>query len=205
MIVQAQTYGLAPRQTEQLSGLLSKGLVGIIPTDSVYAFCCLTDQRAAFEQICFFKKLEPKLALMSILCKDLSQASDYFVQWSGQTFRILNKNLPGPFTFILESGHRAPAFLKNKRKTLGLRISNHPVVSALMQEINAPLLVSSVIQDDEAEEYFQDGDALIKYYQKQVGFIVIEEETDTPHPSTVVDLTGDEPVIIRQGKGLLRE
>ena len=177
--------------------------MGIVPTDSVYAFCCLSDQKAAFESICALKRIDPKDAMMSIVCKDLSHASDYFVQWPTPVFRILNKNLPGPFTFILQSGNRAPAFLKNKRKTLGLRIPQHPVIKSIMNQTDIPLLVSSV-RNDESQEYFTDIDELTKMYERNVGFIVIDE-MGIQEGSTIVDMTYEEPLIIRQGGQELRE
>ena len=197
MIIQAQHYGLHPKDLDVILRELRKGSVGIVPTDSVYAFCCLSDQKAAFESICAIKRIDPKDALMSIVCRNLSHASEYFNQWPTPTYRILNKNLPGPFTFILQSGHRAPSFLKNKRKTLGLRIPQHTVIKAIMDQVDIPLLVSSVNQVDEVSEYFTDMDDLTKMYERQVGFIVVDE-TGVQEASTVVDMTGEEPEIIRQ-------
>ncbi len=204
MIIEAQPYGLHPKDIDLILQELKRGKVGIVPTDSVYAFCCFSDQKMAFEAICALKRLDPKDALMSIICKNLSQASEYFVQWPTPVFRILNKNLPGPFTFILESGHRAPSFLKNKRKTLGLRIPQHPVIKSIMNQMHLPLLVSSVRSDDELEEYFTDIDELTNRYERQVGFIVIDE-ISMQEGSTVVDMTGEEPEIIRQSLHELRD
>ena len=197
MIIQSQHYGLHPKDVDLIIRELRKGSVGIVPTDTVYAFCCLSDQKSAFESICTMKRLDPKDALMSIVCKDLSQASEYFSQWPTPSFRILNKNLPGPFTIILHSGHRAPSFLKNKRKTLGLRIPQHPVIKAIMDQLDIPLLVSSVRHEDDVSEYYSDMDELTKMYERQVGFIVVDE-AGVQEASTVVDMTGDEPEIIRQ-------
>lgn len=203
MIISAQSYGLHPRDAEIAVKELQRGRVGIVPTDTVYAFCCLSDQKQAFEQICRFKGVDPREALMSIVCKDLSSASDYFIQWTTPTYRILHKNLPGPFTFILESGHRAPAFLKNKRKTLGLRIPEHSVIKAIMDRIDMPLLVSSVRSDDDIEGYFTEREELVKKFEKQVGFIIVDE-ISIQEASTVVDMTGTEPEIIRQSAFELR-
>ena len=197
MVIEAQSYGLHPKDLDLVFEELRRGGVGIIPTDSVYAFCCLSDQKSGFESICALKNIDPKDALMSIVCKDLSQASDYFIQWPTPVFRLLKRNLPGPFTFILESGHRAPAFLKNKRKTLGLRIPQHPVVKSIMTKAEMPLIVSSVHSDDDVVEYFEDAAELISRYENQVKFIVIDDNA-IQEASTVVDLTGEEMVIIRQ-------
>lgn len=197
MIIEAQPYGLHPKDLDTILHELKKGNIGIVPTDSVYTFCCLSDQKTAFEAICAIKHIDPKDALMSIVCKDLSQASEYFNQWPTPVYRILNKNLPGPFTFILHSGHRAPSFLKNKRKTLGLRIPQHPVIKSIMGYTDIPLLVSSVRSEKDMEEYFTDVDELTGQYENQVGFIVIDE-AGVQEASTVVDMTKEEPEIIRQ-------
>ncbi len=197
MVIEALPYGLHPKHIEQIHQELKRGNVGIVPTDSVYAFCCLSNEKSGFETICNLKYIDPKDALMSIICKDLSQASDYFIQWPTPVFRMLNKNLPGPFTFILQSGHRAPAFLKNKRKTLGLRILQHPVIKSIMSVTDIPLIVSSVRNDDDVEEYFSDSDELVNRYQNQLSFIVTDDNS-VQEASTIVDLTGEEPVILRQ-------
>jgi tRNA threonylcarbamoyl adenosine modification protein (Sua5/YciO/YrdC/YwlC family) len=203
MVIESQPYGLHPKDIQVVMDALKKGEAGIVPTDSVYAFCCLCDQKSGFETICTLKHLDPRDAMMSIVCKDLSQASEYFNQWSSPVFKLLKKNLPGPFTFIMRSGHRAPAFLKNKRKTLGLRVLQHPVIRSIMDQIDIPLVVSSVRYDEE-EEYFSDNEELIRHYEKQVGFIVIDEGM-VQEASTVVDLTGEEPVILRKSMHELKE
>lgn len=198
MIIEALRYGLHPRDIEFIIQKLKNGAVGILPTDSVYTFCCLSDQKAAFESICALKRIDPKDALMSIVCKDLSQASDYFGQWPTPVFRILNKNLPGAFTFILHSGHRAPSFLKNKRKTLGLRIPEHLVIKSIMDQLDIPLIVSSVKNEEAADEYFTVADEMTKMFEPKVDFIVIDEII-AQEGSTIIDLTGDDPQVIRQG------
>ena len=198
MIFETQPYGLKPRDLQAIGEQLQEGNTGIIPTDSVYAFCCLANKKAAFESICSLKHIDPKDALMSIVCKDLRQASEYFLQLPTPVFRVLNKNLPGPFTFILQSGHRAPAFLKNKRKTLGLRIPDHRVVRSLMDHLDYPLIVSSVRTTEMANsEYFTDAEELIRNYENRVGFIVVDDNS-VQEASTVIDMTGAEPLIVRQ-------
>ena len=203
MVIEAQQYGLHPKDIDIVFEEMRRGRVGIVPTDTVYAFCCLSDQKSGFEAICALKHIDPKDALMSIVCKDLSQASEYFGQWPTPVFRLLHKNLPGPFTFILQSGHRAPSFLRNKRKTLGLRIPQHQVIRSIMNRANMPLIVSSVRNDDEVGEYFSDSDELINRFERQVGFVIIDE-TGIQEASTIVDMTGDEPLIIRQSKHELK-
>ncbi len=204
MIIEAQHYGIHPEDLDFIVEALRRGKIGIVPTDSIFAFCCLADQKAGYEAICRIKHIEPQDAMMSIVCRDLSQASEYFTQWDTPTYRVLNKNLPGPFTFILNSGNKAPAFLKNKRKTLGLRIPMHPAIQSIMDRVDMPLMVSSVMQDDDVTDFFTDADQLITRFEKQVGFIVLEEHA-IQAASTVVDMTGTEPVIIRQSVAELKQ
>ena len=202
MLIEAFPYGLHPKDLDLVINDLQRGKVGIVPTDSVYAFCCMSDQKSGFESICDLRHIDPKDALMSIVCKDLSQASEYFVQWPTPTFRMLNKNLPGPFTFILNSGHHAPTFLKHTRKTLGLRIPQHRVIKSIMDQMKVPLMVSSVMQEDDINPYFDDADELISRFEKKVAFIILDPDM-TQEVSTVVDLTGEEIVILRQSRGVL--
>lgn len=203
MIIESQHYGLHPDDTSFIMDVFQKGKIGIVPTDSVYAFCCGIDHKSGFEAICRLKHLDPKEARMSMICRDLAQASAYFSQWDTPTYRILHRNLPGPFTFILQSGGTTPSFLKNKRKTLGLRIPDHPVIHSVMERMDTPLLVSSVVQDDDIMEFYTDTDQLIAAFEKQVGFIIIEDGY-IQEESTVVDLTGDQPEILRQGRFTLK-
>jgi tRNA threonylcarbamoyl adenosine modification protein (Sua5/YciO/YrdC/YwlC family) len=202
MIIESFPYGLHPQDIAFIQEQLGKGKVGIVPTDSVYAFCCQSDQKAGYETICQLKHLDPKEALMSILCKDLSQASIYFSQWDTPTYRVLHRNLPGPFTFILNAGHHAPSFLKQKRKTLGLRIPQHRVIKTIMDQMNLPLMVSSVMQEDDIEPYFNDVDELTSRFEKQVAFIVIDPDM-IQEVSTVIDMSGEEIKVIRQSSHVL--
>ncbi len=203
MVIESQRYGLHPDDIDYIMEQMKKGRVGILPTDSVYAFCCLANSKTAIETICRLKHIDPKAAMFSIICKDLSQASEYFAQWDTPTFRLLNKNLPGPFTFILNAGGRSPSFLKSKRKTIGLRIPDHIVVKSIMGRLTVPLMVGSVASQEDADEYVNDSDELIKMYEKQVGFIVIDEGF-VQEASTVVDMTSGDPVIIRQSRHQLK-
>lgn len=203
MVIEAQRYGLHPDDIDFIMAAMKKGQVGIVPTDSVYAFCCFANSKSAIENICRLKHIDPKAAMFSIVCKDLAQASEYFAQWETPTFRLLNKNLPGPFTFIMNAGGRSPSFLKNKRKTIGLRIPNHNVVKSIMGRLKVPLMVGSVVNPEQTDSYFTDSDELIKAYEKQVGFVIIDEG-GSQEASTVVDLTSGVPEIIRQSRHILK-
>ena len=199
MIIETQAYGLHPQDRDFAREQLSRGKVGIIPTDTVYAFCCLATNKEAYEHLCRLKHVDPRDALMSIVCRDLSQASAYFAQWDTPIYRILHSHFPGPYTFILRAGHHAPTFLNNKRKTLGLRIPDHKVISDLLEGMDTALIVSSVTQEDDIDPYFEDSAELIAQFEHRVAFILLDEQI-MQEGSTVVDLTGAEPVVIRQSK-----
>lgn len=203
MIIEKQPYGLHPQDRAFVVDQLNKGKAGIVPTDTVYAFCCQADQKTAYESICRLKRIDPKDALMSMVCKDLSQASHYFTQWETPTYRLLHKNLPGPFTFILNAGHHAPAFLKNKRKTLGLRVPDHQVIQDIMAVLPMPLMVSSVTQDNEFEPFYTDTEKLIREFEKQVGFIILDPDM-MQEPSTLIDATVEPYEVVRQSRHELK-
>lgn len=197
MIIDPTTYGLRPDDLRFIHKLLADGQIGILPTDTVFAFCGRVDKKDAYEAICRIKHLDPRDAMMSLVCRDISQASAWFAQWDTSVYRILNRNLPGPFTFILPAALRLPGHLKNKAGTLGLRIPDHPVLHAIQADLEVPLIVSSVRSDDDILEYFTDMYELISSFENQVAFIVSDEEM-VQEASTVVDLSGAEPVILRQ-------
>lgn len=199
MIVETQAYGLHPDDVKKIVQLLNDGEVGIVPTDSVFAFCGRLDSKNAYETICRLKKLDPKEAMMSMVCKDLSQASQWFAQWETPVYRILNRNLPGPFTFIMDAGSKLPGHVRNKKKTIGLRIPSHKLLSVILQELDSPLIVSSVRSDDDVVEYFTDMHELIQAFEKQVAFIV-EDVDMVRDASTVVNMTSGVPEIIRQSR-----
>jgi tRNA threonylcarbamoyl adenosine modification protein (Sua5/YciO/YrdC/YwlC family) len=204
MIIDSQPYGLHPQDKEFILDQLKQGKVGIIPTDTVYAFCCLANEKNAYAHLCKLKHVDPNNAMMSIVCRDLSHASQFFSQWDTPTYRILHAHLPGGFTFIMQSGHHAPTFLKNKRKTLGLRIPDHQVINDLMTSLDDALIVGSVTQADDIDPYFEDSAQLISQFEKQVAFILLDEHIQQ-EGSTVVDLTGAEPLVLRQSKHELKE
>jgi len=198
MIIEPTHYGLRPEDLRKILGHLAGGEVGIVPTDSVFAFVGRADKKEAFASICRLKHLDPRDALMSLVCRDFSQASNWFAQWDTSTFRILKRHLPGPFTFILKAGSKIPDMLRNRWGTLGLRIPDHPVIRAIQEELDVPLVVSSVRTEDEITQYFVDLYELASAYESKVAFIVSDEDL-IQEASAVVDLTKDPPEIIRPG------
>lgn len=179
---------------------LQNGGILIYPTDSVYAMGCDALNARAVEQIYKYRGVEAQKAQLSIICYDLSNISEY-ARVSNNQFKILKKNLPGPFTFILEASNRLPKLYKT-RKTIGIRVPDNNIVRTLVRELGNPILTASIKDEDEVIEYTTDPELIFEKYQNQVD-AVIDGGFGRNEPTTVVDLTSEEPVIVRQGIGIL--
>ena len=188
------------RKIDQVVKILQSGGVIIYPTDTVYGIGCDIRQQEAIEKVCRIRGLEPEKAALSIMCKDISQIADYTQQIDTPYFKLLKKHLPGPFTFILNSNNTVPKMFKNKKRTIGIRIPENKIVLALIEALGAPILTTSLKSDDEILEYFTDPSEIYEDFELQVD-IVIDGGIGKNVPSTIVDLTNNEPVVIRAGAG----
>lgn len=190
------------RKIAQAADILSKDGIIIYPTDGVYAFGCSVDSDKAMEQICRLREVNPKEAMMTLVCKDISQISEYTTQLDNRVFRVMKRHLPGAFTFILPAGQRAKAF-KNRKKTVGTRIPQNNIALALIEAMGMPLLSMSLKIEDQITEYLTDPQDIEDQFGKQVN-LVIDGGPGNNTPSTVVDLCGDIPEIIREGAGIFQ-
>jgi len=190
------------RKIQQVVETLRKGGIIIYPTDTVYGLGCDINNNDAVEKICRLRGLEPEKARLSFICKDISQISDYTLPLDNQIFRLMRRNLPGPFTFVLKSNNTVPKMFKNRKRTVGVRIPNHNIPLAIVAELGHPILTLSLKSDDEVLEYFTDPLDIFDDFHKLVD-IVIDGGICSNVPSTVVDCTGTEPEIIREGAGEL--
>ena len=172
----------------------------VIPTDTVYALACSLTCRKAFERICEIKNIKPAQANFSIVFTDFSHLSEYTKPLSREVFRAMKTNLPGPFTFILTASGNVPDIFKSKKKTVGIRIPDHEIVQALIKELGNPLVVSSLHSDDEITDYYSDAEEIERVYTDKVD-LIIDGGFSEMIASTVIDCTGDVPVVIREGKG----
>ena len=188
------------KEIDRIVKILRDGGTIIYPTDSVYAMGCDALNVRGVEKIYKYRGIEAQKALLSIICSDLSNISEY-ARVNNNQFKILKKNLPGPFTFILEASNRLPKLYKT-RKTVGIRIPDNSIVQAIVEQLGNPLLTASVKDEDEVIEYTTDPELIFEKYQNQVD-AVIDGGYGNNEPTTVVDLTGDEPEILRQGIGEL--
>lgn len=189
-----------PREIDKVVSVLNDGGTIIYPTDTLYAIGCDALNVRAVEKICALKGINPQKSNLSIVCSDLSSISEY-AKVDTPTFKLMKRNLPGPFTFILPTTSSLPKIYKNK-KTVGIRVPDNNIVREIVSQLGNPILSTSVSQGDDEIEYLTDPE-LIHEKWSSVADIVIDGGPGGIEPSTVVDCTGDEPEIIRQGKGVL--
>lgn len=182
--------------------VLREGGIVIYPTDTIYALGCDALNVRAVERICRIKGINPQKVNLSIICRELSWVSEY-AKLNNLYFKLLKRNLPGAFTFILPTSSFLPKIYKN-RKTVGVRIPDHAITLALVEALGNPLLTTSVSVDDEEPEYGTDPELIAERYESVADLIIDGGEGGTI-PSTTVDCTGDEPVVLREGKGDLQE
>jgi tRNA threonylcarbamoyl adenosine modification protein (Sua5/YciO/YrdC/YwlC family) len=180
---------------------LKNGGVIIYPTDTVYALGCSMNSTKGVEKLCRLKKVNPEKAKFSFVFNDLSHLSEYTSPFSTATFRIIKKALPGPYTFILEANHNIPKLLKQKRKTVGIRIPKNKICQEIIQVLGNPLLSGSLHdEDDDIVEYFSDPTIIHEQFENKVD-MVVDGGHGNLYPSTIIDFSSDPPEIIREGLG----
>jgi len=188
------------REVDKIVNVLRDGGLVIYPTDTVYAIGCDALNVRAVETICRMKDINPNKSNLSIICYDLSNISEY-AKVDNNIFKVMKKNLPGPFTFILNTTSSLPKIYKN-RKTVGIRVPDNNIIRELVRVLGNPILTTSVKDDDEVIEYTTDPELIYEKYENKVD-IVIDGGYGSIEGSTVVDCTSGEPEITRQGKGEL--
>lgn len=198
MILNVHPENPLPRLIKQIVDSLQKGGIIIYPTDTVYGLGCDILQQKAIERICRIKNVEPKKAQLSFVCSDLSHLSEFAKPISNPIYRLLKEYLPGPYTFILPASKMVPKILQSKKDTVGLRIPDNKIVMAIVNELGRPILSAS-LPGEHVEDY-TDPEVMFENFRNEVDFVVNGGIGGTV-PSTVVDLTGDEPVLVREGLG----
>jgi tRNA threonylcarbamoyl adenosine modification protein (Sua5/YciO/YrdC/YwlC family) len=182
--------------------LLEKGGIVIYPTDTVYAMGCDIRATKAIEKIARLKGLNPKNPELSLIFHDMSQLSEYTIIHDNTIFKLLKRNLPGPFTFIVQANNQIPRLFKNKKKTVGIRIPDNKIVLELVKELGRPIITTSIHDPDEVIEYTTDPELIYEKY-RDFADAVIDGGFGNNEASTVVDCTGEEILIERQGLGIL--
>ncbi len=188
-----------PRLIKQVAESLKRGNIIIYPTDTIYGLGCDIFHPKAIERICRIKNVEPQKAQLSFVCYDLSDLSHYAKQLSTPIYRLLKQYLPGPYTFILEASKEVPKILKTKKDTIGIRVPDNKIARCIVQELGNPIL-SATLPGDHVEDY-TDPEIIHEKFEKLVD-IVIDGGIGGMEPSTIINFTGDEPVVTRQGVGV---
>ena len=187
------------RQLSMVKDCLERGGIIAYPTDTIYGLGCDIFHPEAIEKICAIKKVNPEKANLSLICSDLSDLSLYAKAIDNSLYRIMKKALPGPFTFILPASKQVPKILQSKKKTIGLRIPNNNIALSIIKTLGHPILSAS-FPGDNIEDY-TDPEIIYEHWGKQVD-LVVDGGIGGIVPSTVVDCTGDEYTVIRQGAGV---
>jgi tRNA threonylcarbamoyl adenosine modification protein (Sua5/YciO/YrdC/YwlC family) len=200
MIIRIHPDNPQERLIKQVAECLLDGGVIIYPTDTVYGFGCDIFQPKAIKRICRIKGIEPTKANLSFVCSDLSDLSKYARAISTPQYRFIKTHIPGPFTFILTASKEVPKILKSKKETIGLRIPDHKITHAIAEKLGHPILSSSL--PGEMLEEYTDPEQIFEKFEKLVD-IVIDAGIGGMEYSTVIDLTEDEPVVLRQGIGVI--
>lgn len=187
-----------PRLLKQAAQILHAGGVAAVPTDSSYALVCHLDDKNAAERLRRIRQVDDKHHL-TLLCRDLSELANY-ARVDNRQYRLLKHATPGPFTFILEATKEVPRRLSHpSRRTIGLRVPEHKVLQMLLAELGQPLLATTLIPPGE-HEAMNDPQQIRERFQKQLQ-LVVDAGACPMQPTTVIDFSGEEPVLVRRGRG----
>lgn len=187
-----------PAQIRHIAEVLRNGGIIIFPTDTVYAFGCSIFNAAGVEFIAKLKNHDLRKSNLSFICSEMSQISEY-AKMDDLAFMLMKKNLPGPFTFILNGSSKLPKLFKNK-KTVGIRMPKNEIALAIVRELGNPLMTSSIFTTEDSEEYYTDPELIDEEYGSQVDLVIDGGMGGSVH-STIVDCTEDEPEVVREGAG----
>lgn len=188
------------RKINRVVDVLRNGGIVVYPTDTIYGIGCDLMNRKSIERLCKVMDIKPNKLDLSFICNDFTHISEYVKNLQTPVFKVLKKSLPGPFTFILESSSKVPKILDVTKKTVGIRIPDHNIPRTLVAELGNPLITSSIKDDDKIKEYTTDPEEIYEDFKNLVD-IVIDGGAGGNVPSTVVDCTNGELVVVRQGLG----
>jgi tRNA threonylcarbamoyl adenosine modification protein (Sua5/YciO/YrdC/YwlC family) len=191
-----------PDRIRRVVGVLEEGGIIIYPTDTVYAIGCDIKAKKSIDKIARLKGLNPENPDMSLIFHDMSQLSEYTIIRDNTVFKLLKRNLPGPFTFIVQANNQIPKLFKNRKKTVGIRIPDNDIILELVKELGRPVITTSIHDPDEVIEYTTDPELIYEKY-RDFAEIIIDGGFGKNEASTIVDCTSDEIKIVRQGLGIL--
>ena len=189
-----------PRKVQEVVRALDNNGLIVCPTDTVYSFAVKLGSPKGFDRLARAKGVKPEKAHFSLLCADLSDLSRYATHISNPLFKMMKRALPGPYTFVLPASSEVPKLYKGKKKTIGIRVPDHPVAQHLLRELGSPLVVSSVHDDDAMREYTTDPELILERNGHLVD-LVVDGGMGHLEASTVLDCTRSEPEVLREGLG----
>jgi len=202
MLIKIYPENPAPRQIRQVVQTLNAGGTIIFPTDTVYGMGASIYQNKAIDNIIRLKGIKRKDVNFSFIFNNLSMLSEFTKPFGNDIFRMMRRNLPGPFTFILNANNKIPKIFQSKKKTIGIRIPDNPILMEIIEQLGHPILTTSIYDEDEVVEYTSDPMLIDLSFGNKVDLIIDGGFGDN-RPSTVIDCTSESPEIIRQGKGEL--
>lgn len=199
MLVSIHPVNPQERLIKSVVETLRNGGVIIYPTDTIYGLGCDIFQPEAVTRICRIKGIDPKKAHFSFICADLSHISDFVKSLDTPSFRLLKACLPGPYTFILKASRKVPKMIKAKKDTVGIRVPDHPIPLAMVRALGRPIMSVSLPMGDQVS-YYTDPELMEEQFGNLTD-MVIDGGAGSMVPSTVIDYTGTEPKLIREGAG----
>ncbi len=201
MLVKLFNENPNPREILRIVDVLRDGGIIIYPTDTVYGLGCDITNARAVEKVARIKGVKVEKNNFSFICSDLSHLADYTKPIPNHIFKLMKKNLPGPFTFLLEANNNLPKYFKGK-KTVGIRVPDNNIIREIVRQLGNPILSTSIKDDDEILEYTTDPELIDEKYGEMTD-LVIDGGYGELIPSTIVDCTSDDIEITREGKGVL--
>ena len=198
MLLKLYSKNNRPEDLQRIVDILNDGGIIIYPTDTVYALGCHALKERPIERICKLKNIDPRKNNLSIICYDLSNISEY-ARVSNATFKLMKRNLPGPFTFILNADSRLPKIFRNRK------VPDNAIIREICQLLDAPILTTTLpLEEGEDIEYITEPELIDEKFGEKVD-LIIDGGTGGIEPSTVINCCDDVPEIVRQGKGILNE
>lgn len=200
MLLKIYPENPSPRQIKTVVECLNDGGTIIFPTDTIYALGCDIYSSRAIDRVAQIKGIKKEKANFSFLCHNLSHLSDFTKPINNEVFKLMKRTLPGPYTYILNANNNVPKIFQTKKKTVGIRVPDNNIPAEIIRELGNPILSTSIHDEDEIIEYTTDPELIYEKFKNQVD-IVIDGGVGDNEPSTIVDCTSAEIIILREGKG----
>lgn len=205
MLIKLHKENPNQRHVKMILECLADGGVIIFPTDTIYGMGGSITNHKVLDRICQIKGIKKEKANFSFIFHDLSMLSEFTRPINNNVYKMMKRNLPGAFTFILEANNNVPRIFQSKKKTIGIRIPDQPIITNIVNQFGSPIMTTSLVtEDDEDGRYLTDPEEIYERY-KDIVDIVIDGGAGENTASTIVDCTDNEILILRQGKGILDE